>query len=149
MGKELTPKRMKELNDIKIQNMEIYNIVLGYNGHLRYSFEELKTKLKEVVEFYVDQDYRELNERDTSRDFQELWRAREDIDTLSDISYWDDLEEVYRIVYNDIDAWHRNDFKSLKAILRKHFPTDNLDSELADLEEYRKKLKREREQKDD
>jgi len=149
MGKELTPKRMKELNDIKIQNMEIYNIVLGYNGHLRYSFEELKTKLKEVVEFYVDQDYREINERDTARDFKELWRAREDIDTLSDMSYWDDLQEVYQIVYNDIDAWDRNDFKSLKAILRKHFPTDNLDSELADLEEYRKKLKKEREERDD
>ena len=149
MGKELTPKRMKQLNDIKIQNMEIYNIVLGYNGHLRYSFEELKTKLTELVEFYVDHDYRALNERDTSRDFEELWRERDDIDTLSDMSYWDDLQEVYQIVYNDIDAWGRNDFKSLKAILRKHFPTDNLDSELADLEEYRKKLKKEREERDD
>ena len=147
MGKELSPKRMHELNVIKSQNEEIFEIVLGYNAHLRYDFEELKSKLKHLVEFYTDHSHIYLDEQDVERYERELENIRHDRECIKDMSYWNDLFEIYQIVFDDIDAHYNRDFKQLKSKLLEKFSTVNLATELADLEEYKKKLRKERKEK--
>ncbi len=138
---------MHELNEIKRQNEEIFNIAFGYNGHLRYEYNDLVAKLKDAIhaleETWEERREREKYEIEKKKDREELERIRDDLDCANEMSYWDDLFEIYQIVFDDIDAYGCYKFKDLKMKLLETFPTDNLKAELIKHEKDMKKWEEE------
>lgn len=121
--KNLTPKQTKKLYDSHKNLQKVYDIVFGYNGHLRNDFKELEKKLIELVESFVDErvensDYREIP--DLEKDLEELERLRESYDYEEEDYH--NLCEVYTIVYRDEEAHWEYSFEDLRKKLKRHFP---------------------------
>lgn len=122
MRKKLTPKQITKIQKSHKNLEKVYEIVFGYHGHLRNNFDELEKKLNELVESFVgttvaNSDYRDAP--NLEKDLKELENLRESYDSQEEV--FNELCDVYTIVYGDEDAHWDYSFEDLTEKLKKYF----------------------------